>query len=265
MIEEVRELKEFRDEFVLTRYEVCQELGIREMSLYNWENNNHNPSQKHRKLIRNYVKNFRMRAKAEERREIGKYRDLVLAEIYRGAHTFIPVPETPGKFAPGICPTGLLWRSITLWRLKEVTRDQASETILIKTLELLARRGLIKLFHIAVDPSISSDDISFKIELGKARRDIYKNTVEAIRLYRTKPLSEEERESKEVILNIQDRVSILRTDKRKFFDGRHGTSRANETEKEIMREERQADLEQREAALRTAEGIEKLAKDKEEK
>lgn len=259
------ELKKFREEFVLTRYEVCQELGIREMSLYNWENNNHSPSPQHRKAILDYMKKFRMRMEAEEKREIEKYRDIALAEIYSGDHTFIPVPETPGKFTPRVCPTGLLWRSITLWRLKEITKNQASETILLKILEQLARQGQIKLFHVAVDPHLSSDDIYFKIELGKAKRDVYKNTVEAVRLYKKQPLSKEELESVEIILNIQERISILRANKRKFFDERHGTSRAGEIEKEILKEDRQADLELHRAALRTANGIEKLAKDKEEK
>jgi len=172
MIEEIKELKKFRDEFVLTRYEVCLELNIREMSLYNWENNNHNPSPQHRKAILDYMKKFRMRIEAEEKREIEKYRDSVLAGIYGGEHIFIPVPEKSGKFAPAICPTGKLWRSITLWRIKEITK--VNEIILIITLELLARQGLVKLIHLSVNPRLSSNDIHFKFDLGTARRHLQK-------------------------------------------------------------------------------------------
>lgn len=263
MIEEVRELKKFRDEFILTRYEVCQELNIREMSLYNWENNNHSPSPHHRKAILDYMRKFRLRMEAEEKREIEKHRDIVLNEIYQGEHTFIPKPEIPGKFAPLTYPTGLLWRSISLWRLKEITKEQASETTLIKILQLLSEQGRIRLFHLAVDPSLSSDDVRFKVELGKAKRDVYKNVVEAVRLYKNKPLSKTELESAEVILNIQERIDYLRADKRKFFDERHGVSRAGEIEKEFLKEDRESETELRQIARRTADGIEKLAKDKE--
>lgn len=261
MIEEIKELKKFRDEFVLTRFEVCLELNIREMSLYNWENNNHNPSPQHRKAILDYMRKFRERMEAEEKREIENRIDSVLAGIYGGEHIFIPVPEKPGKFAPATCPTGKLWRSITLWRIKEITK--ANETILIKTLELLARQGRIKLIHISVNPSLSSNDIHFKFDLGTARRDIYKRSVEAVRLYKKQSLSKTELESKEIILNIQERIDYLRADKKAFFDSRHGKPSDSALERQFAKEDREADLEQHRATIRTADGIEKLIEDKE--
>lgn len=255
------ELKKFRDEFVLTRYEVCQELGIREMSLYNWESNNHNPSQQHRKAILDYMKKFRARMEAEEKREIEKYRDSVLAGIYGGEHTFIPVPEKSGKFSQATCPTGKLWHSITLLRLQEITK--ASEGILIKILEQLTQQGLVRLFHIACASRLSSKDIHFKLELGTARRDIYKRSVEAVRLYKKQPLSKTELESKEIILNIQERIDYLRADKKAFFDSRHGKPSDSALERQFAKEDREADLEKHRATIRTAEGIEKLIEDKE--
>lgn len=261
MIEEIKELKKFRDEFVLTRYEVCLELNIREMSLYNWENNNHSPSPQHRKAILDYMKKFRARMEAEERAEIEKHREIILAEISSGNHIFIPVPEQAGKFAPATCPTGKLWRSITLYNL--TTKEQAGETILIKILELLARQGLVKLIHLSVNPRLSSNDIHFKFELGTARRDIYKRSVEAVRLYKKQPLSKTELESKEIILNIQERIDYLRADKKAFFDRRHGKPSDSTLERQFAKEDREADLEKHRATIRTADGIEKLIEDKE--
>jgi len=265
MNEIIDELKKIREEYQITMFEISQGCQVKERSVQRWltNGNSSKPQPAHFSKIKKFIVETRTKFRVEEQAEIIKYKEPVLAEINSGQHDFIPRPETPGKFAPGVCSTGLLRRSISLWRLKEITQDQANEVILLKVLQELAQEGRIKLIHLAVARSLSSDDVNFKFELGSATRDIYKNSVEAIRLYRSKPLSKEQRESKEIILNIQDRIDYLRADKRKFFDSRHGVSKEGEIEKEMLREDRQAELEQREAALRTARGIEKLAKDKE--
>lgn len=264
MNEIIDELKKVREQFQITMFEISQGCQVKERSVQRWltNGNNSKPHPSHFIKIKKFIAATRTKFEAEERAEIEKYRDIVLAEISTGNHTFIPYHKTSGRFALSTCTTGLLWHSLSLRRLKEITN--ASEEILIKILEQLAQEGLIRLFHIAVDSSLSSEDVYFKFELGTANRDIYENTVEAVRLYRKKPLSKEEKQSKAVILNIQERVNNLKTNKRAYFDKRHGTNKVAEIEKAMLKEDREADLEQKNAALRTAEGIEKLAKDKEE-
>lgn len=238
MIPEIEELIKFRDEHAIVARIASYKIGITERSLIRLEQNHNQPKPETLKKIRNYLKREKAKIRREEERQVESIKIPLLELINSEGSEFIPKPLKSGRYQPSVEKNGILLHSVFLKNLVETLKTD--ESIIIKTLEILASEGRIKIFKLTISNKGPADN-NFRIrcELGIGERDIHTSKITVLRLFKDDPLIEEE--LKEVILNLGERISYERKRKHDFFQKKYGGVGDGSAVEKMLRKEDEKD------------------------
>ena len=245
MSETIEKLKELREQFQLTKIEIADGCNVREMTVHRWLTNNNAPHPQHISAIEKFVSSARKRFAIEEKKEIEKCIPLIVPLIYNGDYEFFPIPKM--KETATLCPQGRLRRVIKLSECAETTGKLLTNSIVIKSIEAIARRGLIQIFDLKLDRRLSYNDVSFFLDLGTAKREMPSNVITPERLFKDEPIPNDavkEAESGEaLLLDVEKVIKALRMQKRKSCEAQFGT--VSDMEQKLHAEDLQDESEQR--------------------
>lgn len=248
MLDEIRTLINLREQHCIVLSKAAQGIGVTESCLFRLEHgNSHKPKPATLLKIREYISLIKKQHDEEAKSDIEKAIPIILDQI-NSSYELIPWPSKPRKFQAMVEREGLLFHSVYLRKLTELTG--ASEDVVIDSLENLCRTGRVKIFGLTISHKIADDNFRIRCELGRGERSLLNRLeIKVVRLYRFLPLRKEELKAKEVLLDIRKIIEGERLKKQRFFDKRHGHADGHVTEFQLRREEREEAAEERDSIL----------------
>lgn len=247
MKDKIIELEKLRRSQGLTQKQICLRLGSTEKSYANWRHGVL-PSAPYAEKIIKLVEELRSK---EHDKSNGKAIQNKLLDTL-GQNYF------DKRSGEDLCK---FWRIARLTELRTVlaeTENVYEDNSIVLQLERLCRKGLILCFGVdALDVS----DYKFYFEIGEGKYGWREGLwPEIVRLYKDAPLTPEELQRPEIVLNISDRCNRLEQDRRKYFESKFG--KPETTSAKIVREDYQDDCEKNERQARLLNATEKLGEDK---
>jgi pyruvate-formate lyase-activating enzyme len=151
---------------------------------------------------------------------------------------FVPVDKVPGVYPSSIDRAGLLWKTFLLSQIRAWTKCDSDDKIL-ESLDKIAKRGLVKIFRVELTRDLHHNDARFRAEIGTAARTLGCTDVKQriVRLYCEKPLSQRERQNRDTILDVGQRVREIRERRDKYLRKQFGYNESREVERQLWKED----------------------------
>ncbi len=258
---EVQALEKYRKKKQISIYNLCKLLEIDKISYWRWVNERAKPMPAHKKRIKELLK----ASVSKQRIQIDSEQEKLFFDwlLYRRdiVFGFDSIPSLEKKMKHGD-KSGVIHSYFNTSDVRKIMPELDDDGI-YTLLDDLSNLGKIKVWYIGCEPNNFIYDVSFRTELGQAIKTISTNfnyepmrfneTYQHPRLFKDKPLTEKEKQSPEVILNVKEEVEKALKDGFERIDRRHPKTREVEILKELRKLERDHKLNIDRAILKIAE------------
>lgn len=178
----------------------------------------------------------------------------VLANVQ--ADSYYVRHELPDVYLDQFEESGLMFSEFLLSHVRSwCSLDERDDDLILSVLNDIAKRGKLKFFRVSIDKNIHYNDVTFKVETGRAIRSfkgLDAPRLTTIRYYSEQPMTRKERSEPHTILDVKARVEEIRRQRDDYFKTQFGWSNELVIEKALYREKIEEEAQLKSAILKIA-------------